>query len=177
MEPSNWPSEHSDALRGYFVTGMSYAGISRTINARFGTAYTRGAVIGRAKRMGLLAPDRVASPPLAPALPDGLRWSAPPQSAPADRSALPRPPSLRPAEPVRLRCVGIQPRLISLLELGPRDCRYPYGGDEEGEAIAFCGHPRQRGSSYCAPHARLTRDPEIASGRTGPAVLTLVRIA
>src|SRR6478736_8265338 len=119
MEPSNWPSEHSDALRGYFVTGMSYAGISRTINARFGTSYTRGAVIGRAKRMGLVAPEKITSPPLAPLLPDELHRSALPQSAPADRSPLPRPPSLQPVESTKLRCVGIQPRLISLLELGP----------------------------------------------------------
>jgi GcrA cell cycle regulator len=79
------------------------------------------------------------------------------------------------AEPVKLRCVGIRPRLISLVELEPGDCRYPYGGDKEGEKIAFCGHARQPGSSYCAPHFGLTCAIGIAPERAaGPVVLRLV---
>ena len=61
--------------------------------------------------------------------------------------------------PVKLRCVGIEPRHLSLTELERGDCRYPYGGDEEGEAITFCGHPRRAGSSYCSPHFHLSRNP------------------
>jgi GcrA cell cycle regulator len=49
------------------------------------------------------------------------------------------------------------PRHLSLLELEPNDCRYPFGGDEDGEAITFCGHPRRQGSSYCVSHFHLTR--------------------
>ena len=59
MEPGHWPSEHSDALRDYFLKGMSYAEIGRQINARFGTAYTRNAVVGRAKRLGTAVPVRI----------------------------------------------------------------------------------------------------------------------
>jgi GcrA cell cycle regulator len=70
-----------------------------------------------------------------------------------------------------LRCVGVQPRLIPLLELERGDCRYPYGGDKEGEDVGFCGHPRQPGSSYCAPHARLTRGRGPASARAAGAVV------
>jgi GcrA cell cycle regulator len=81
-------------------------------------------------------------------------------------------------EPARLRSVGIRPRLLSLCELAPGDCRYPYGGDEEGEAITFCGHPRFRGSSYCAPHFHLTRGPRIEEDRrAGPFLLRLVDAA
>nr|WP_283826977.1 GcrA family cell cycle regulator [Bradyrhizobium diazoefficiens] len=88
------------------------------------------------------------------------------------------PSALKPANPVKLRCVGVRPRLIALVELEQGDCRYPYGGDEEGEEISFCGHPRQPGSSYCAPHAHLTRGPGAASGRTaGAVVLRLVSAA
>ena len=82
------------------------------------------------------------------------------------------------AEPIKLRCVGIRPRLLSLLELGPSDCRYPYGGDKENQPIAFCGHPRLAGSSYCAPHFHLTRGPDVESERmAGPVVLRLVQAA
>jgi len=177
MEPGHWPSDHSDALRDYFLKGLSYAEIGRQINARFGTTYTRNAVAGRAKRLGLAAPERTASPSIVPSLPGD------PGPLPQRRGALPGltlPPlsALKPAKPVKLRCVGVRPRLITLLELERGDCRYPYGGDKEGEKISFCGHPRQPGSSYCAPHLRLTRGPGTPSGRAmGTVVLRLVSAA
>jgi GcrA cell cycle regulator len=92
-------------------------------------------------------------------------------------AGLPAPVAEHP-EPAKLRCVGISPRLLSLVELEAGDCRYPYGGDREGEAISFCGHPCFRGSSYCAPHFHLTRAPAIESERpTGPFALRLVQAA
>lgn len=174
MEPSNWASEHSDALRDYFLKGMSYAEIGREINARFGTRYTRGAVIGRAKRMGL-ATGRIASPPLAPLLAGESRPATVQRKEPWIQ---PPPQAFKPVKPVKLRCVGIQPRLIPLLELASGDCRYPYGGDREGDEIVFCGHPRQPGSSYCAPHTSLTSGVGNPSGRILAAVvLRLVKAA
>jgi len=173
MEPGHWPSEHSDALRDYFLKGISYAEIGRRINARFGTAYTRSAVAGRAKRLGLVAPERVTSPSIVPALPGETGLLSP------RRPALNLPPksALKPAR-AKLRCVGVQPRLVQLVDLAPADCRYPYGGDKDGEEISFCGHPRQPASSYCAPHARLTRRSGAASARVaGPVVLRLVSAA
>src|ERR1700754_4265940 len=77
MEPGHWPSEHSDALRDYFLKGMSYGEIGRRINATFGTAYTRNAITGRAKRLGLVAPARVTSPSIVPSLPPGAPPVAP----------------------------------------------------------------------------------------------------
>jgi GcrA cell cycle regulator len=80
--------------------------------------------------------------------------------------ALPWPtPVFKEVKPVKLRCVAIEPRHLSLIELERGDCRYPYGGDEEGEAITFCGHPRRPGSSYCAPHFHLSRDPIVPAER------------
>ena len=85
------------------------------------------------------------------------------------------PPNPRRVEPLKLRCVGVRPRLSPLVELGPGDCRYPYGGDKDGEPILFCGHARRPGSSYCTPHFVLTRGPGTASERAaGPAMLRLV---
>jgi GcrA cell cycle regulator len=173
MELGHWPSEHSDALRDYFLKGISYAEIGRRINARFGTAYTRSAVAGRAKRLGLVAPERVTSPSIVPSLPGETGLLSP------RRPALNLPPksALKPAR-AKLRCVGVQPRLVQLVDLASADCRYPYGGDKDGEEIAFCGHPRQPASSYCAPHARLTRRSGAASARVaGPVVLRLVSAA
>lgn len=176
MEPGHWPSEHSDALRDYFRKGMSYAEIGRQINARFGTAYTRSAVVGRANRLGLGVQVRMTSPLIVPYLPSGACLILPRPVLP--NLNLPPKSALKPAAPVKLRCVGVQPRLIPLAELGRGDCRYPYGGDRDGEEITFCGHPRQPGSSYCMPHGRLTRRSGTASGRAdGPVVLRVVSAA
>ncbi len=181
MQSSNWSPEHSDALRELLTRGMSYSEIADAINGKFGTCYTRNATIGRSRRMGLGVPTRMD---------DGLRLpprSRPPKLSKADppslcaarrEKACEQPAELETAAPVKLRCVGISPRLLPLTELGDRDCHYPYGGDRDGEAILFCGHPRLAGSSYCAPHFDLTRHDDSASERAiGPAELRLVEAA
>jgi GcrA cell cycle regulator len=125
---------------------------------------------------GFAGPDRAKDLPR-----DLLKhWPAPP------KPQLPQPPNsrerhvpefIRPTpifertETVKLRCVEIDPRHVSLTDLRIEDCRYPYGGDKEGEAITFCGHPRRQGSSYCAPHFHLTRGPGTASERSAGTVL------
>jgi GcrA cell cycle regulator len=173
MQASDWAPEHCEALRDCLNLGMSFAEIAREINARFGTSYSRSAAIGRSKRMGLVAPKRPSQPPK-PARSKADRVGK--RSDPPSNELLQAAPAR--AEPVKLRCVGISPRLISLTELEPGDCRYPYGGDKENEPITFCGHPRLAGSSYCAPHFHLTRGPDADTERpVGPVVLRLVQAA
>jgi hypothetical protein len=55
---STWEEAHSVALRDCLEKGMSFAEIARALNERFGTAYTRNAAIGRARRLGLSVPMR-----------------------------------------------------------------------------------------------------------------------
>jgi GcrA cell cycle regulator len=163
MEPSNWAPAHSDALRKYFAMGMSFAEIARAINARFKTHYSRCAAIGRARRLGLGVTKRLEE--VTPMLPKAqlsnlhkmvkshealARWLA--------RLAHPR------GVP-RLRCAEVEPRGLSLLELEAGDCRYPYGGDEAGEAITFCGRPKREASSYCHAHFHLTQNPDAVRER------------
>ena len=130
MEPGHWPSEHSDALRDYFLKGMSYAEIGRQINGRFGTAYTRNAVAGRAKRLGTRgtgADDEFLDRAVL-AVRSLSHRAAPCGGAEPELATKIRNEPAR----VKLRCVGVQPRLVALGELGRDDCRYPYGG-EDGE--------------------------------------------
>ncbi len=151
----NWPDEHSEALREYFAKGMSYGEIAGAINSRFGTVYSRNAALGRAKRLGLCDSSRRRQNPPPKAKrprPRNLRERS------ASEPMRPR-PIFKDAEKPKLRCVEIDPRHLSLVELERGDCRYPYGGDEEGEAVTFCGHPRRNGSSYCTPHFHLARGP------------------
>jgi len=172
MEPNNWAPEHSDALREFLARGMSSSEAAKAINARFHTNYSRSAVIGRSRRMKFAAsgqPEAVA-PPRLPSLSrpgehravepglHGLQWP---------------PPVFKPAKRVKLRCISLEPRHLSLIELERGDCRYPYGGDEEGEAITFCGHPKRPGSSYCTPHFHLSRNPVARPERPAAATVSL----
>lgn len=158
MELSNWAPEHSDALREFIAGGLSYSEAAHAINARFNTDYTRNAALGRARRLGLGGQQ----PRPTPAAPAGVRDIAARPAVETRTFALPWPvPVFKPAKPIKLRCVEIEPRHLSLVELQQGDCHYPYGGDEEGEAITFCGHPRRAGSSYCTPHFHLCRDPVV----------------
>jgi GcrA cell cycle regulator len=172
MEPTNWAPEHSDALRELLALRLSCSEAAAAINRKFNTCYSRSAVLGRAWRMGLMGPK-------------------PPELSACARPFLSRFGEIRPAEPwaprldwpmpllestrtEELRCVEVEPRHLSVVDLEPDDCRYPYGGDEEGEAITFCGHPRRAGSSYCTPHFHLSRGPGTPSERAAHIVLLRV---
>ena len=176
MQSTDWAPEHSDALRQYLAKGMSYSEIADAINAKFKTTYSRSAALGRAKRMGLGGPDQPKNglrPPLS-AKPPLLRRLRERYAAEFTRPV----PIFERTETLKLRCVEIDPRHLSLMELERGDCRYPYGGDGEGEAITFCGHPRRKGSSYCAPHFHLTRGSGTASEpAAGTISLRLVEVA
>jgi GcrA cell cycle regulator len=168
MEPTDWAPEHSGALRDFLGLGLSCSEAAAAINARFKTAYSRSAALGRARRMGLAGLDRLRPPPHLTPLPPGGPHEV--------RAAEPRSSGFHWPKPVfggavKLRCVGINPRHLSLTELEHGDCRFPYGGDEDGEAITFCGRPRRPDSSYCAPHFHLSRGPGTLSERTACAVL------
>jgi GcrA cell cycle regulator len=184
MQSSDWAPQHSAALREYLARGLSYSEIANAINAKFGTDYTRNAVIGRGRRLGLGRPRQAEDFPRPPknVMQPSKRPQAKavsPDASPGDspESGLARPIRERKSR-VKLRCVGIAPRLLPLTELGPDDCRYPYGGDKDGETIVFCGHPRMEGSSYCEPHFRLTQGEETAEQREIiPLVLRLVAAA
>ena len=51
-----------------------------------------------------------------------------------------------------LRCVEVEPLGKTLLELGPNECRYPYGDGP----YTFCGNPTMGECSYCGPHFGVT---------------------
>ena len=91
-----------------------------------------------------------------------LAWCGPRTSKLHIPRAVSRPPPPRPSviSPA-LRCVEIVPRNLSLLDLEPGDCRYPYGD----ETITFCGHPKMETTSYCVPHFHLCRGEGTASER------------
>jgi len=176
MQSINWAPEHCEALRENLAKGMSYSEIAEAINAKFDTAYTRNATIGRARRLGLVSAARPGEPSRLP--PKVRQFSSRKMRERYASLCGWIVPAFEREEPVKLRCVETDPRHLSLSELEPGDCRYPYGGDEGGEAITFCGQPCAADSSYCAPHLDLTRGPGTASERAaGTVALRLVEAA
>lgn len=174
---SSWEEAHSAALRELVEKGLSFKEIARTLNERFGTAYTRNAAIGRARRLGLSTPERSDSGSVFAAArkPDARKIC---EKRARILFKSPRLTTIERAATLRLRCVAITPKHLALVDLQPGDCRYPYGGDAEGEPITFCGHPRQEGASYCASHAHLTSLPEVEEKRAAArAPLRLVEAA
>ncbi|MCC8960857.1 hypothetical protein H8A95_00680 [Bradyrhizobium sp. Pear76] len=171
MEMMNWLPEHSAALQDLRARGLSYSEIADAINATFNTAYTRNAALSRAQRMGLVGLDRFEPSlpghldPPRPSVPE-LPWIGRLREGQAELKAdLLRWPKnfTEMVEMPQLRCAAVAPRHLSLHDLKRGDCRYPYGGDVEGETMTFCGHPCRPGSSYCAPHFDLSRDPEASA--------------
>ncbi|MEH2502890.1 GcrA cell cycle regulator [Bradyrhizobium sp. AZCC 1578] len=176
MELSNWAPEHSDALREFLAKGMSYSEAARAINSRFSTFYTRSAALGRARRLGLGADDRLQ--PSMPTKPADLHDIGEPRASASRVSALVWPvPLFKEIKPLKLRCAAIEPRHVSLTELESGDCRYPYGDDEESDVITFCGHPRRPGSAYCTPHFHLSRNPVVPSEHAVSALLRMLETA
>ena len=174
---SGWEEAHSKALREYVEQGLSFAEAARALNARFGTGYSRNAAIGRARRMGLSVPERPnpAGVMKRRKKPDARRLRD--KRASKVASARPKRSILERAAALQLRCVAITPRHLALVDLEDNDCRYPYGGDAEGEPITFCGHPRREGSSYCTSHFHLTSAPELREPVQPKVALRLVEAA
>jgi GcrA cell cycle regulator len=163
MQSTDWPSEHSDALREYYAKGLSHLEIAKALNANFNTRYSRNAVLGKSRRLGLGGSDE----PGESSEPGSMDCSSPKPlgltpylGKPGERHAagfVLFVPKFEAVKPLKLRCAAIAPRHLALIDLEDGDCRYPYGGDEDGEAITYCGHPRRKNSSYCGAHFRLTR--------------------
>lgn len=78
----------------------SFAVLAKKLNERFGTDYTRDAIIGVSKRMGLAGKPPASS---------GNRLV----------------PKVK--ESAALRCAEVTPLNIPFSDLGERECRYPYG--------------------------------------------------
>jgi GcrA cell cycle regulator len=154
-----WTDEHNAVLKTLVESGIAYSAIAVQLNAACGTVYTRNACIGRAKRLDLISPTRERAP-RKPRDRTGEKRSTANHGhhhtvaritrANGNSNAMRVIYSIE-AKQQALRCVDIEPRGLTLIDLEPGDCRYPYGD----ETITFCGHPKQDGSQYCTPHHHL----------------------
>lgn len=119
-----WTPEHDAMVRELRNIGYSGSQISAALNLEFKTAYSRNAVIGRMNRLGLC--EKMVKAP-----------------KPEPRPRAPRIAAVK--RPVHFGA----PLHLSLIELEPDQCRWPYGDGP----FTFCGCTVLTDSSYCPMHA------------------------
>jgi GcrA cell cycle regulator len=155
MRSSTWtPEREARALRLYLREGFTASEVADALGG-----LTRGAVIGKIRRMGFLKRERTPQPQAGPA----FRKAARPRCASATSRVERRLPPQRPPQPLPpLREVGPTgaPTPLALLACGA--CRWPVDDPGPGmmHAALFCAGPATHGP-YCSAHAAL------ASSRPG----------
>lgn len=150
---AQWSDDQCAELALLLATGMVYREIAATLNEKFGTAHTKNAIVGKVQRLNLTPPNKPKCPP----------YVRKPKQSTANKghhhvvdrivransnSNAMRVIKTVEMEQYKVRCVEIIPRHVSLIDLEPGDCRYPYGDGP----MTFCGHPKQADSSYCTLH-------------------------
>jgi GcrA cell cycle regulator len=162
--PSIWTDELIAELTRFWAEGYSSSIIAEKLGI------TRNAVVGKINRLDLPTP-------LVPKT-TRIRNTGTGERKRAPRQAKPRKQVIKTYQSIRavrvngnsdsmrlimspvanlpeLRCVEIDPLLISLEDIRKGECRYPYG---DGPFL-FCGHVAVEGSSYCKPHKALCSEP------------------
>lgn len=158
-------SAWSDDLRArvkVLWANHSAARIAGILNEE-GYTFSRNSIIGILHRANLTSQNKSEEPRNARS--DGQKRLRQPRSS---ANHVRRPKIEIAVIDFRLRCIEIIPRHLSLMDLEPSDCRYPYGDGP----ITFCAHPKMPGSSYCTPHHHLTRGEGTASERAATKVAT-----
>jgi GcrA cell cycle regulator len=135
-----WPEEHVAALRE-FISAGSFQEIATMINQRFGTNYSRNAVLGKANRLELKSAHAREK--------SGKRPKQEKRRRPKQEKRRDIRPRTAPVEAP----APIVPLGIGLLDLNDCDCHYPLGD----RPYTYCGHPRVWGKSYCAEHLQVMK--------------------
>ena len=163
-----WAQETTDLLIEHYKTGVTASASARIINAKFGTQYTRNAVIGRRDRVGLSGANQIQSrparDPLVKAAIDAERRRKRAEriaKLEREQQSLKRRKeiaALKQAEAYAAKLDAIAPiqpyaksTTDAILSLGFKSCRYPIGA-VGADDFHFCCQPRDEGSSYCADH-------------------------
>lgn len=151
MPSTWWTDDRTAALHRLFEARLSFAQIA----AEIGDGATRNAICGKIHRLGLNGASSSIRV---------YHRKTPEQIAATKRDKMNRRNERRRSQPITirpkltvtnleaLRCVEVQSLGKTLLELGPNDCRYPFGDGP----YTFCGHPQFEGSSYCGAHFGLS---------------------
>lgn len=158
-----WTKEQKFDLRQHLDAGLSSTEAAAKINAKFGTAFSRCAVLGFAKRQNIkLCCTKADRGEAKVQVPRRKATSADYSQIQriSQHTRTPRPTQ----EQIVMRCAEVDPLHLALLDLEPGMCRYPYGDGP----YTFCGHPQRDKSSYCGPHTDITANHHPNIGHQAP---------
>lgn len=146
-----WTAEQDETLKKLYMPTADSRLSAAQIAVEMNCGFTRNAIIGRIHRLDL---------PLRGQVKAVRKVKKPPKRTPVIRlvranwnSTMLRSYEAVEIERAELRCAEIEPRNLSLIELGADECSYPYGDGP----FTFCGHPKADDCPYCLPHYALTR--------------------
>jgi GcrA cell cycle regulator len=145
---SAWtPEREARALRLYLHEGFTASEVADAL----GGGFTRGAVIGKIRRLGYAKRER---------RPDDAAQAAPQRPCRGGPRVDRRMPPQRPPIPLPpLREVGASGVPTRLAGLSACACRWPLDDPGPGRMhlVLFCAGPAAAGSPYCAAHRALAR--------------------
>lgn len=142
-----WAGDMTADLLRMYADGLSMSVMAGEINAKYGTSFSRNAVIGKLHRMGLRRGRAV--PPLVrkPRKPRGpykrVPWAVPVETPRQANTE----PARAPAPDPRFAC--------TILDLTNETCRFPVSEDSP---FIFCGTPGADLTGhmpYCQAHMRI----------------------
>jgi GcrA cell cycle regulator len=142
IQKGAWDGGPSDLLRTLWAAGCSASVCAKKINEKFGTTFTKNAVIG--KRDRLRVPRRVNASSILHEV-GRMRGT---------RSRPPRAVEKRAVPPPKIEIIDTQipfEQRRQLLTLGRNECHWPVG-DVGDEGFFFCGGKADDGCSYCPTH-------------------------
>ncbi len=148
----SWPPEIVDAFPAIVREGHTGSQLAAILNERFGTDYTRAAVIKKASMMGLTVGKMNLPPELRP------RREPPKRSVRTGQVV--RNSGQSSGFPRELRALGEPTEGVPFELLEQRCCKWELGGvTHSPKAFRFCGDPVQDGKPYCAKHWSLSYNP------------------
>lgn len=145
---SIWTEARVENLKGMWLAGLSGSEIAASMGV------TRCAALGKVHRLKLDKRDCDHNRTFSRKTPEELEATKRnKEERRRERRRTQRVNTVKPTVNLEaLRCIEVEPLHKHLLELGPNDCRYPYGDSP----YTFCGHPQMEGHSYCGPHFSLS---------------------
>lgn len=160
-----WPEEHDAQLRIEYRAGATFSEIASVLNRRFGTSYTKNAVVGRAHRMELpprQSPIKPKPEVVAPKMKKESRLRVAPG---AQVQAINRGPKAT-GDGYKPKTVEVATLDIRLVDLEPMQCRF--ASVRVDDEWGFCGHRTYDGSSYCEAHHALCWNRPVAATKQNP---------
>lgn len=145
---SFWNEETIGEARRLYDDNYSASQSAALISKKFDRLVTRNAVIGIWHRQGIMGQGRRTKAPKTVTVRKRDRKLRVIRS---NAQGIYFVQSTAQADPTAIAVADVQPRHVSLIELTPADCRYPYGDGP----FTFCGCPKERDRPYCLPHALL----------------------